>query len=424
MKYKIILIIILSCLLISAGILINDTVKTVNDKPDILEINRIKISSESVDNFSDFSINSKYDFTIISILAENHGTVLFSTVQTVEISAEERISKAIGNYDTVIDFEREGIIKGKIIVYTSQVLKGNKPLRLTAIIVPFSILFVLITLYYFYMRYYLYSPFKRLKTFAQDIAAGNLDLPLPMDKDNLFGEFTESFDIMREELKAARQKAIDEEKSKKEFIATLSHDIKTPVSIVRAASELLEISETDKKRLVNIKAIRAKTLEIDTLITDLFNSTLQDLSELKINITDIDSPEIEKIIISADPLKKTTFINKITGCVIKADLLRLSQIFGNIISNSYKYANTDIQVSFSIIDNFLKISFKDFGNTLTSDDLPFLTNKFYRGKNAQEKGGSGLGLYICSNLLTRMGGSLDLDLEKDGLRVDLSILLS
>ena len=424
MKYKIILIIILSCLLISAGILINDTVKTVNDKPDILEINRIKISSESVDNFSDFSINSKYDFTIISILAENHGTVLFSTVQTVEISAEERISKAIGNYDTVIDFEREGIIKGKIIVYTSQVLKGNKPLRLTAIIVPFSILFVLITLYYFYMRYYLYSPFKRLKTFAQDIAAGNLDLPLPMDKDNLFGEFTESFDIMREELKAARQKAIDEEKSKKEFIATLSHDIKTPVSIVRAASELLEISETDKKRLVNIKAIRVKTLEIDTLITDLFNSTLQDLSELKINITDIDSPEIEKIIISADPLKKTTFVNKIPNCVIKADLLRLSQIFGNIISNSYKYANTDIQVSFSIIDNFLRISFKDFGNTLTSDDLPFLTNKFYRGKNAQEKGGSGLGLYICSNLLTRMGGSLDLDLEKDGLRVDLSILLS
>lgn len=424
MKHRIFLILILSCVLISAGILIINTEKITNTKPDLIEINRIKINSESVESFSNFHIDTKYDFTIISILDKNYGTVLYTTQHVRDMQPMERMNQAINNYDTILDFEQNGNIEGKIIVYTSQVLQSNQALRLMAIFIPFSVLCVLIILYYFYMRYYLYKPFKRFKRFAQDIAAGNLDLPLPMDKDNLFGEFTESFDLLRDELKIAKQKAIDEEKSKKELIATLSHDIKTPVSIVRAASELLEISETDQKKLVNIKVIQAKTLEIDTLITDLFSSALEDLSELKINIKDINSAQIEQMIANADLLKKTMFSNRIPDCLIKADPLRISQICGNIISNSYKYANTEIKVSFHLSDYYLRVSFIDFGNTLDADDLPMLANKFYRGKNAEDKEGAGLGLYICSKLLERMGGSLDFDLEKDGLMVDINLALS
>ncbi|MGL6198706.1 MAG: HAMP domain-containing sensor histidine kinase [Lachnospiraceae bacterium] len=424
MKHRIILILMLSCVLLSAGILVSDHARITDTKPDLVEINRIKIISESAESFSDFRIEAKYDFTIVSILEANYGDVLFSTKQTTDMQLTERLNLAISNYDTILDFERNGNIEGKIIIYTSQTLQGNQTLRLMAVIIPFFILCVLIVLYYFYMLHYLYSPFKRLKNFAQNIAAGNLDLPLPMDKDNLFGEFTESFDILRQELKIAKQKAVAEEQSKKELIATLSHDIKTPVSIVRAASELLEINETDQRKLVNIKAIQAKTLEIDHLITDLFSSALDDLSELKINIKDINSAQIEQIITNADLLKKTMFTNKIPECLMKADPLRISQICGNIISNSYKYADTKIEVSFHLLDHYLRISFKDFGGTLSPDDLPMLANKFYRGKNAEDKEGAGLGLYICSKLLERMGGSLEFDLEKNGLRVDIYLVLS
>lgn len=429
MKHRIIFILILFCVFISAGILLNETKKTVNTKPDLIEINRIKITAESKEsfsseNFSDFHMDSKYDFTIISIMEENDGMVLFSTKQTLDLPSAERLNEAISNYDTILDFERNGIIEGKIIIYTSQDLQGNQELRSMAVIIPFAILLILLSLYYFYMRHYLYKPFTRLKDFARDIATGNLDMPLPMDKDNLFGEFTESFDIMREELKLAKQKAIAEETSKKELIAALSHDIKTPISIVRVASELLEINETDEKKLINIKAIQAKTMEIDTLITDLFSSALEDLSELKIDIKDISSHEIEQIIIHADPLKKTILKNKISDCLMEADPLRLSQICGNIISNSYKYAGTAIEVSFAIIDHSLNISFKDFGHTLKEEELPMLSNKFYRGANAQGKQGAGLGLYICSNLTERMGGSLDFYLEEEGFRVDIILGLS
>lgn len=432
LKYKLILLLVLLCVLLSAVILIDETTKTTNTKPDLIEINKIKISSESIVNneniskedFNDFHINSIYDFTIISILEDNYGDVLYSTKQIIELPLAERINQAISNYDTILDFEKNGMIVGKIIIYSSQALNGNQKLRLVAIIIPFAILCILLILYFLYMRYYLYRPFKRLKSFAKDIAGGNLDIILPMDKDNLFGEFTESFDIMREELKCANQRAINEEKSKKELIAALSHDIKTPISIVRAASELLEINETDPKKLINIIAIQKKTLEIDTLITDLFSSALEDLSELKIDVKDIVSDEIEQIIIGADPLKKVILMNKIPTCLIKVDPLRISQIFGNIISNSYKYADTAIEVTSAIIDHSLKISFKDFGNTLKAEELPMLANKFYRGSNTDGRQGAGLGLYICSNLVLRMEGCLDFLLENDGFRIDVVLLLS
>ncbi|MCL1901240.1 MAG: HAMP domain-containing histidine kinase [Firmicutes bacterium] len=418
MKHKIILILIILCVIISAAVLISETAVSSSAKPDTVEINRIKQSVEGAESFDGFFYDAKYDFTVVKL----DGTILYRTKETPGMSLAERINQAIQNYDTVIDYKKDGNIEGKIFIYTGM-LKSGRTTKLIAVIVPFIVLSLLLILYYFYMRVYLYRPFKKLKKFAADIATGDLDLPLPMDKDNLFGEFTESFDLMRDELKAAKQKAILEERSKKELIATLSHDIKTPVSIVRAAGELLEINEKDGKKLAYIKTIRDKTFEIDRLVTDLFSSALNDLSELKINIKDVDSLEIKDLIISADQFKKIIFKNTLPECLVRADPFRLSQVFSNIISNSNKYAETDIEVYFELIDNYLHVAFKDFGSSFEKGELLLIRNKFYRGKNAQDKQGAGLGLYICTSLVERMGGKLDISLD-GGFRVDIALALS
>ena len=91
------------------------------------------------------------------------------------------------------------------------------------------------------------KPFKKLKGFAVRIAAGNLDFPLEMDRINLFGAFTESFDVMRDELKRSRIAEARAEAEKRELVAELSHDIKTPVASIKAASELgLLLADSDK----------------------------------------------------------------------------------------------------------------------------------------------------------------------------------
>ena len=395
--------------------LIATTLNNHHYTPDVVEINRVRFAVEQSENLDNFVIDSFYDFTVV----DSSGAVLFSTVATTTIPLEQRINLAIANTDVVLNF-----YNGKIIFYTGRLLTGSIALALVAIIVPLSVLLILTILFYYFLSVSLYKPFKKLKNFAGEIAMGNLDTALPMDKDNLFGEFSESFDIMREELKASRQRLINEEKSKKELIATLSHDIKTPVAIVRAASELLEINETNAKKLAHIKAIQEKSRELDTLITDLFTSSLEDLSELKINITDISVMQIKELVLAADALKKAKIDGSVQDCLIKADPLRLSQVFGNIISNSYKYAGSDIQVSFALENNFLSISFKDSGTSLEKEELPLLTQKFYRGKNAQGLQGAGLGLYICEKLIHKMGGELLVKQENNGFMVQLKLALS
>ena len=86
-------------------------------------------------------------------------------------------------------------------------------------------------------------PFDKLKEFASAVAAGDLDKPLEMDRENVFGAFTEGFDIMRERLNEARESELQMSISKKELIAQLSHDIKTPIASIKAMSEVLGAKE-------------------------------------------------------------------------------------------------------------------------------------------------------------------------------------
>ena len=90
----------------------------------------------------------------------------------------------------------------------------------------------------------------------------------------MFGAFSESFDIMREELKQAREKELAANISKKELVAQLSHDIKTPVSSIKAMSEVLAAKEDRDAVRDKIVAIGAKADQIDSLVSNLFVSAI------------------------------------------------------------------------------------------------------------------------------------------------------
>ena len=84
------------------------------------------------------------------------------------------------------------------------------------------------------------KPVKELQKFSVEIAKGNLDEALPIRKDNLFGSFVEAFDQMREELRDSRKREVKAEIARKEMVTDLSHDIKTPISVIKVACEVLE----------------------------------------------------------------------------------------------------------------------------------------------------------------------------------------
>ena len=419
-KFKGILVLIVFVLLtgiISVTIILNNY--SINDI-DIVEINKIvNETRNSWDNLDELNNTSfTYDFIIIDPNEE----ILYSKGSNIFNSIESTIKK----HNTYIDIIKDNKQIGTAIIFTNleRDISNFKFKMSKVILFSYGLLSFLLVLCFYYLYKTILHPFKKLESFAHQIANGNLDAPLLMDKNNIFGAFTESFDIMREELNNSRRKEYLANKSKKELVASLSHDIKTPVTSIKLISELLLVMVTDEKINNKITSIHNKAKQIDHLVTDMFTATLEELNELKVTVTDEYSTSLKDLFHNADYYNKIT-LPQIPACAIQIDILRLQQVINNIIINSYKYANTPIDVDFNIDHSYLQVNIKDYGQGVSNDELPLLFNKFYRGKNplVEKQDGSGLGLYISKYLMNEMGGDISCFNENDGFKVELLIPL-
>ena len=275
-------------------------------------------------------------------------------------------------------------------------------------------------------------PFHNLQSFAGKVAEGHLDEPLLMDEQNMFGAFSESFDIMREQLRASREREIALQKKERELVASLSHDLKTPITGVKLTTELLkakvssgQAGEDPAYLLEKLDNIYKKADQIDVLVSDLFSSTLDDLGEFTVSCRDEAAADLGDIIKKYDDRGLVT-IGEIPNVLIRVDIRRMGQVVGNIIVNSYKYANTKIEASFAVQDDYLQMRLRDHGPGVPTEELSLITNKFYRGKKWKDskESGSGLGLYIAKTLMEKMDGELLAESEGEGLSITLTIPLS
>jgi signal transduction histidine kinase len=188
------------------------------------------------------------------------------------------------------------------------------------------------------------APFRSLQSFAQAIAAGNLDMPLAQDQAGSFGAFTESFDLMRQELAQARESERQANRSKKELVASLSHDIKTPVASIKAVAELMAATVVVDRTQRQLATISGKADQIDALVTNLFKATLEELEALPVKPEGIASTFPGKLIADADYDDRAN-VGAIPECLVTADPMRLAQVLNNVFENSYKYADTAIEVT-------------------------------------------------------------------------------
>lgn len=335
------------------------------------------------------------------------------------------LNSAIKNRDTIVDIKQGSSQLGKLILNNNTREKWNQYRKyLLAVTELFILLTATISLILaLHIDRTIFQPFRKLKGFARNVAQGNLDIPLTMDKNNLFGAFSESFDLMREELKLARENERLANQSKKELVASLSHDIKTPVASIMAVAEVMHAKSQDASDQKQLKVITSKAEQINTLITNMFTATLEELQELKVSATEQSSQVIGSLIKNADYDNRVTYLGK-AECIVLMDELRLAQVIDNIISNSYKYAGTSISASIVIDGDYLVITFKDFGQGVSEEEKTLIFNKFYRAKNSEGKSGAGLGLYISKYLMNKMSGDIEGENMEDGFIIRIKLLIA
>ncbi|MCR4609242.1 MAG: HAMP domain-containing histidine kinase [Eubacterium sp.] len=273
-----------------------------------------------------------------------------------------------------------------------------------------TVVFMAMVFLYVYMS--ILRPFDKMKEYASEIAKGNFDLPLNYERSNYFGAFTWAFDSMRKEITLSRMAEREAILNNKTVIATLSHDIKTPITSIRAYAEGLEdnLDTSQERRSRYLEVIMRKCDEVNALTNDLFLHSLSDLNMLQMQPEKFELASFLKQSISEITAEHGDIIFRESDIapVIYADKKRVNQIVENLINNSRKYAKTNITVSLTQSDDIVKIHFRDNGPGIPDEDMPFITEKFYRGKNSGDENGSGLGLYIVKYIAEQSGGSLEL----------------
>lgn len=365
-------------------------------KVDTVNINEVKHTAiENIDNLNaDLFKMSKYDFSIF----DSENKKIFSFGKT----ALNDINSAVKENNVCLNLS-----EGYIITFNTDInsqIKKTKNLYLWVCVTSLVLFMAVTILYLIFINQRIVKPFKKLKSFAGEVSKGNFETPLMYFKYNYFGDFTESFDLLREELKKSKQNEQLLEIGKKELISKICHDIKTPIASIKAVAELSQAKQNYDAK--GTQVIIDKTEQLDNLITDIVAVSVKEQRDLTINLNEYMSIEMKEILLGTDYYNKVELKGDLDNVILCYDKARLTQVFDNIISNSYKYANTDIIVSFELHKDFLEVHISDFGRLIDEEDVPHLFKKSFRGVNSSGKNGQGLGLFISKHIMTSMNGDL------------------
>lgn len=318
--------------------------------------------------------------------------------------ALNEISQLVNSGETDLALEKISTLEKNI--RNSEIITQDN----NQILIVGSVNFAFLLIVSLYIYFAVLRPFDKLKGFAENIAQGNFDVPLKYERSNYFGKFTWAFDSMRNEITKSRQCEKEAIENNKTVIATLSHDIKTPIASIRAYTEGLQanMDSTPEKREKYLSVIMRKCDEVSKLTNDLFLHSLSDLDKMKINTEAFELCDFVETVVSeiAGEYNDVNFEKPDFKAFVSADKNRLTQIIENLINNSRKYAKTNIDIKLTQIQDGVNIHFTDYGKGIPDSNMPFIFDKFYRGENVEGEQGSGLGLYIVKYLTEKMGGKV------------------
>ena len=211
---------------------------------------------------------------------------------------------------------------------------------------------------------------------------------------------------------------------RRDFISNLSHELRTPVSVIRANSETLLDSALDDKKQAKIfaKAILHNAERLTDMVSSLLDLSRIEYGELKLNFEELELDRFfNKFILSISTLSKKKNINILykpqhQGSVI-VDYQAFERIMNNLIDNAIKYSDADSEIVISTLnetDEYIKVMVEDSGEGISSEDKDHIFSRFYRTASARatDNQGSGLGLAIVKHLVNSLNGEVGVQNSK------------
>ncbi len=264
------------------------------------------------------------------------------------------------------------------------------------------------------------QPVNKLTKAAKEISNGNLDFTIEaMNKDEL-GQLSETFDLMRYKLKEANELQKHYEDNQKELIASISHDLKTPMTSIKGYVKGVQdgIANTPEKLNRYMEIIYKQANDMDNLIDELFLFSKLDMQRVPFTFEEIDLNAyfvdfIEELRFNLEEKMGTVsyHVNQEGSYIVVADREKLKRVVTNIIQNSLKYMDkmkNEISILLKADTDQVLVEIKDNGMGISKESVPYIFESFYRTDTSRNSstGGSGLGLAIVKRIIEEHGGAI------------------
>ena len=272
-------------------------------------------------------------------------------------------------------------------------------------------------------------PIIKLNKVTNEISEGNFDIDININSNDEIGELAESFNIMKEKVKCQIEKIkkdrddlIRSENSRKTFYNNVTHEIKTPLTIINGYAQMI-LDEEDLDKELALKAaskIKKESGKLHNMVTDILNmskleSKINNDFKEKINMKNT----IEKIC-SEMSIKAKKYEIKIEADLeqdlyLYANKSDINSMIINVIDNSIKYGNVKSTVTIKLFKsgNNINIVIEDKGKGMDTDILKNIFEPFYRGSEEfkNKRDGNGLGLSIVKSIVDKYNGKIDIKSE-------------
>ena len=273
---------------------------------------------------------------------------------------------------------------------------------------------------------------RKLRRSIQQVTSGNYGVQCEVEYDDELGSLAANINVLSktllakekesEKLKEKERAALDiernAERQKNELITNVAHDLRTPLTTIVGYLELIKddtaLSKEDVHKYSGIAY--EKSIRLQEMMDDLFEFTKLDNADIKLNKSMINlSGLIMQMTDEFYPSFKDCNITPIVdlpeeNIYVQGDGQLLARVFVNLISNALKYGyhNTDLKIEVSGDEKYATVKVINHGDTIASEDIPLLFNKFYRTDSSRNSktGGTGLGLAITKNIVDLHHGDI------------------
>ncbi len=270
------------------------------------------------------------------------------------------------------------------------------------------------------MSYSFVKPLNKMKNVALRLAGGDYAAQSNIDQNDEIGELADTIDLLGRRLDEASKESAKLELLRRDFVANISHELRTPITVIKGSLEALaDKVVTDPRKIEEFHIqMLGETKFLERLVGDLLDLSRLQNTDFAIEISDLNICEvISDVSRSASHLAKEKNV-KIQTIIpekcppIRGDYGRIRQMLLIILDNAVKFSPWESQVQIEIKED--RICIRDYGPGIEKNQLPHIFERFYKTQGESNKEGTGLGLAIAKQIAERHHMSLRAENCSDG----------